>query len=166
MKILLCFFLMLKGGVDRKSISAFSSCSWYPPHVFDLSFNVNGLFRGSPGLAGVGGVLREVGGKVLCLFFSFVGTAEPITAEVLAIYKACSLISSSRMLDDRMITIWSDFSLVVSWINGDGFGKLSLVHLVYDIRQFISSRNLISIKYTPRGSNSLADSLAKAGTDL
>lgn len=113
-------------------------------------------------MAGVGGVLRESGGNVLCLFSSSVGTADSITTEVLAIHKACSLISSSRLLDDRMITIWSNSSLAVSWINGDGFGKLSLIHLIYDIRQFILSRTLISIKFMPRGCNSLADCLAKA----
>ena len=64
------------------------------------------------------------------------------------------------------MTIWSDSSLAVSWINGEGIGRLSLIHLIYDIKQFISSRIMVSVKYMPRGFKSLADTLAKAGIDL
>ena len=102
----------------------------------------------------------------MCLFSSSVGNVDSITAEILAIHKACLLISSLRVLDDRMITIWSDSSSAILWINGEGFGSLSLIQLIYDIRQFVSSRPLISVKFLPRGRNSLADCLAKAGVDL
>ncbi|KAK1558570.1 hypothetical protein Q3G72_003986 [Acer saccharum] len=89
-------------------------------------------------------------------------------AQILAIHRACALISSSMLLLNRNITIMSDSKSVVSWINGEGFGHLSFVNLVYDIRQFLIliSMNLVSIKFTPRSSNSLADSLAKAGSRL
>ncbi|KAK2648420.1 hypothetical protein Ddye_015909 [Dipteronia dyeriana] len=52
----------------------------------------------------------------------------------------------------------------VSWINREGFGNLSHVNLVYDIRQILLWRNFISIKFTPSRFNSLADSLAKDGS--
>ena len=55
---------------------------------------------------------------------------------------------------------------VVSWINGEGFGSLSYVKLINDIRQNIMHKKSMSIKFTPRGSNALADSLAKEGDGL
>ncbi|KAK4849775.1 hypothetical protein QYF36_000697 [Acer negundo] len=151
--------------IDKKIASASRLCSWSLPPDSDLSSNMDGASRGNPDMAGVGGVLREAGRKVLCLFSSFIGIADPILAEVSAIHKACFLIASSQALDDRLITIWSDSSLVVSWINGHDFDKLSLIQLIYGIRQFLSSRILISIKFMPRGFNSLADCLARVGAD-
>ncbi|KAK4854934.1 hypothetical protein QYF36_002583 [Acer negundo] len=99
-------------------------------------------------------------------FSSSVGIADSIMAEALAIHRACDLISSRMRLSNRNITIMSDSKLVVSWINGEVFGKLSLVNTIYDIRQFIMSTDSVSIKYTPRSANSLADNLAKAGSGI
>ena len=74
------------------------------------------------------------------------------------------LISSSQISEDRNITIMSDCKATISWINCEGFGNLSYVKLVYDIRQLLLSRNNISIVFKPRSSNSVANSLAKAGS--
>lgn len=41
---------------------------WVPPLVVELKFNVNGASRGKPGLARVGGVLRNSHGVLLVLF--------------------------------------------------------------------------------------------------
>ncbi|KAK1583176.1 hypothetical protein Q3G72_021590 [Acer saccharum] len=84
------------------------------------------------------------------------------SAEVQAIHKACNLISSNPLLNDRSITIVSDSRSAVSWINSDNFGNLNLVNFVYDIRNCIQSRVGISIIPTNREVNSLSDSLAKA----
>ena len=55
----------------------------------------------------------------------------------------------------------SDSKSVVSWINGEGFGNLRYVKLVYDIIQSLLRRKSMTIKFTPRGSNALANSMAK-----
>ncbi|KAK1592575.1 hypothetical protein Q3G72_027288 [Acer saccharum] len=85
-------------------------------------------------------------------------------AEVLAIHKAYQLISEKASLVQRCITIFSDSKSAVSWIKSVDFGNLQLVHLLYDIRQFLKSLNGFDIKYMPRESNSFADSLAKAAS--
>jgi ribonuclease HI len=136
--------------------------TWSPPLNNDLIFNVDGSARGNPNRAGIGGVLRDVRGQILCLFSASIGAANSILAKVLAIHRACELVSTCQFSDDKNITIMSDCKAAVSWINGEGFGNLSLVRLVYDIRQLIMSRNNISIVFTPRSSNSLSDILAKA----
>ena len=57
----------------------------------------------------------------------------------------------------------SDAQVVVSWINGEGVGNINYVNWIYDIRQCILLNKFISVKFTPRGTNALADSLAKEG---
>ena len=71
---------------------------------------------------------------------------------------------SYQLLDDRNIIILSDLESVVAWVNGDGFGLLSQVNLLYDIRQILRHRRSVAIKFTPRSANSLVDSLAKEGS--
>ncbi|KAK1587159.1 hypothetical protein Q3G72_010236 [Acer saccharum] len=85
-------------------------------------------------------------------------------AEILAVHRACKLISSKQCLMNRYIIIISDSKNAVSWINGDGFGLLDMVNFIFDIRQLLSSMGSLSIKFMPRGSNYLADSLAKVGS--
>ncbi|KAK3172175.1 hypothetical protein Dsin_033156 [Dipteronia sinensis] len=152
--------------VDRQPPMSKQIISWSPPLNHDLVFIVDGSAKGNSGLAGIGVVLRDANGKILCLLPSPVGLADSILAEVLAIHRACTLIYSSMFFKDRNITILSDSRSVVSWINGEGFGNIRIVKWLYDIRQFLLVSNLVVIKFTARSYNSLADSLAKNGSIL
>ncbi|KAK2646409.1 hypothetical protein Ddye_021604 [Dipteronia dyeriana] len=136
-----------------------------PPPIFDLSFNVDGSSRGSPGETGISGVLCDSSVKILCLFSFHVGSPDVVTAEVLAIHKACQLISGKVYLARRCITIFCDSKSVVAWIKDSDFGNLQLVHLVYDIHQFMKSSAGFDIMYIPWESNSFTDSLAKAASN-
>ena len=129
--------------------------------MVDLS---HGSARGSPGDAGIGGVLRDSNGKVWCLFSSYVGFTDSNSAEVLAIHRACNLIVSNRLLDGRNIVIISDSRSAVSWMNGSDFGNIKLVQLVYDVRQALQFREGLSVKFMTRNFNSFADGLAKDGS--
>ena len=84
----------------------------------DLYFNDDGSARGNPRQADIGGVLRDGNGKILCLFLASIGISDSTLADVPAIHRACTLISSSMLSHDRCITILSDSKSVVSWING------------------------------------------------
>ena len=93
------------------------------------------------------------------------GIQEPISAEILAILKACELCASNLSLADKKIQIASDSSIAVSWANcSDDFGNLNSINAVYDIRSFLSSLKGLSIVYNSRDSNVLADGLAKTGS--
>ncbi|KAK2646243.1 hypothetical protein Ddye_021438 [Dipteronia dyeriana] len=59
--------------VDRRKCSVCPKQVWFPPYVNGLKFNVDGSSRGKPGLAGIGGVLRNENGRVLCLFQLMLG---------------------------------------------------------------------------------------------
>ena len=77
---------------NRRKISEVQK--WIPP-ITGFKFNVDGSSRGSPGHGGIGGVLRDSGGRVVCIFSAYVGTQDSNTAELFAIYRACSFYASS-----------------------------------------------------------------------
>ncbi|KAK2656506.1 hypothetical protein Ddye_009558 [Dipteronia dyeriana] len=114
-----------------------------PPMDHDLVFNVDGSAKEYSGLAGIGGVMCDANGKVLCLFSACLGVGDSIMAEVLGIHRACALISSDMFFLERNITILSDSKSTISRIKGEGFGHLRLVNWVYDIRQFLLSMNKV-----------------------
>ncbi|KAK2653361.1 hypothetical protein Ddye_013217 [Dipteronia dyeriana] len=132
--------------------------------VSELCFNMDGSTKGSPEEAGIGGVLRDSSGRILCLFSMYVGSLDAITAELYTIHKACLLISEKESIARRRITIISDSKAEIDWVKGSEFGNLHLVHLVYDIRQFLKNSDRYDIRYMPRVSNAFAYSLAKAGS--
>ncbi|KAI9152828.1 hypothetical protein LWI28_001848 [Acer negundo] len=61
-----------------------------------LIFNLDGSDLGSPSPTGMGGVLRDSMGKVLCLFYLFFGIKDSISAKILDIHKACDVVQSNR----------------------------------------------------------------------
>ncbi|KAK3206879.1 hypothetical protein Dsin_020925 [Dipteronia sinensis] len=71
---------------------------WIPHDLNTLKFNVDGSARGSPGPAGMGGVLRDSNGKVLFLFSSYVGNQDAGTAEIMAIHRPCDLCYNNEHL--------------------------------------------------------------------
>ncbi|KAK2653938.1 hypothetical protein Ddye_013794 [Dipteronia dyeriana] len=87
--------------------------NWIHPESETLLFNVDGSTKGSPGFAGIGGVLRDQNGKVFCSFSLYVGWQEAVMAEILAIAKACDLCASKPQLKDRKIVISSDCLVAV-----------------------------------------------------
>ena len=59
------------------------------------------------------------------------------SAELFALHRACMLLASNQNLASRKVVIMSDSKVTVSWINGENFGNISLVDMVYDIRSFL-----------------------------
>ncbi|KAK2657093.1 hypothetical protein Ddye_010145 [Dipteronia dyeriana] len=116
------------------------------------------------GGGGIGGVLRDSNDRILCLFSMYVGSLDAITAELYAIHKACLLIYEKESIARRRITIISYSKSAVAWVKGSEFGNLQLVHLVYDIRQFLKNSDMYDMRHMPRVSNAFTDSLAKAGS--
>ena len=129
-------------------------------------FNVDGFARGKPGPAGIGGVLRDSRGKVLCVFSLFVSVRDSNEARLMAIGKATDLCSANPLMHGREIVFVSDSKVAVSWINGVGFGNLKYVDLVYDIRNCLVSLGGAVLSFRSRSSNSYADNLAKLGSSM
>ncbi|KAK0598706.1 hypothetical protein LWI29_037228 [Acer saccharum] len=115
--------------IDQVLKKNHNSDNWIPPAVGALKFNVDGSARGKPGAAGVGGVLRDSNGNVLCKFSAHIGVQDSNAAEITAIHKACSLCVSNAALLGKDIVIVSDSKVAVSWVNNVSFGNLSLLRL-------------------------------------
>ena len=152
--------------VDRSTVKVVKPCVWSPSLDDDLFFNIDGSARGCLGMASIRGVLRDAYGKIFCLFSSGIGVSDSTSAEVHTILRAFNLIFTNRLFANRNISITSNSKAIVSWANGEGFGRLNLVKEIYENRLFLQTMNYFSIKFMPRGTNSLSNSLAKAGTSL
>ena len=150
---------------DAKPPKTTKKDSWIPPDFNSLKFNVDGSARDSLGLAGIGGVLRDFKGKVLCTFSSYVGLQIPVTAEITAVLKACQLCASLTTLSSNNIVIISDTKAVVSWVNDVGMGNLDHINYILEIREWLNTLGNVSVTVNSRSSNSLADSLAKKAAE-
>ncbi|KAK3205181.1 hypothetical protein Dsin_019227 [Dipteronia sinensis] len=84
---------MKESCLEVKRVKPVKSAEWLPPAGEALKFNVDGSAMGNPGIAGIGGVLRDKSGKVWGLFFAFVGRLDSMAAEILAIQRVVSMCS-------------------------------------------------------------------------
>ncbi|KAK3198596.1 hypothetical protein Dsin_022011 [Dipteronia sinensis] len=114
--------------------------------------------------AGIGGVLRDHRGKVLCMFSASIGIQDAVTAEIQAISKACNLCVSRPELGGKIIDFVSDSKVAVSWINSTGIGNWKQMQEIYEIRSLLNILGQARVVFSTRASNSFADMLAKKGS--
>ncbi|XP_062021345.1 uncharacterized protein LOC133737886 [Rosa rugosa] len=69
--------------------------NWHAPCVFQLKVNTDGAARGTPGLAGFGGIFRDHLGNCMGCFAGSMGIATALEAELQAIIHAV-LIASGK----------------------------------------------------------------------
>ncbi|KAK2654158.1 hypothetical protein Ddye_014014 [Dipteronia dyeriana] len=139
---------------------------WRPPPEGSLKFNVDRSFIVETGKAGIGGILRNSKGEVLCSFSASVASMEATAAELLAIHWACLLCASNISFKGISICIESDSKVAIEWVKQDDFGYLPMVQVIYDIRATLRRLGNLSVCFTQRESNSDADALAKRGLDI
>jgi ribonuclease HI len=82
-----------------------------------LKFNVDGSSKGKPGDAGIGGVLRNEHGSILCVFSDFIGSFDSNAAELFAIKEALAVFVSKESLRSFNLLIESDSQVVISWVS-------------------------------------------------
>ena len=151
--------------VDQKKSKVSKIVDWIPPDLGYLKFNVDGSAKGKPGPAGMGGVLRNSYGKVLCLFSVHLGTLDSNIAELFAIKKATELIAADSSLDGCEVLVVSDSKVAVGWVNNGEIGNVSHWKDIFDIREILAANGHIKVVFDSRIFNSFADSLAKMGSN-
>ncbi|KAK9283223.1 hypothetical protein L1049_011459 [Liquidambar formosana] len=125
---------------------------WYPPSPGTLKFNVDGLARGKPGPGGIGGVLRDEHGRILCVFSAPIGSVDSNFAELLAVREALRLFSASVWVSSSHLLIESNSSLVVSWINSRSrIWKFNFA--INEIYSLIDRLQVVEIRYEFREAN-------------
>ncbi|KAK2635350.1 hypothetical protein Ddye_030142 [Dipteronia dyeriana] len=110
--------------VDNKNVKMPKLVDWIPPTVDNLKFNVDGSSKGKPGPSGIGGVLRDSYGKVLCLFSAFSGILDSNVADLWAIKRAVELCFSNLLLRGRDILVVRVSKVAVAWVNKDSLAKM------------------------------------------
>ncbi|KAK2637325.1 hypothetical protein Ddye_032117 [Dipteronia dyeriana] len=89
--------------VDNFKVKKLKIVDWIPPFVDNQKFNIDGSSKGKPGPSGIGGVLRDSNGKVICPFPAYSGILDSNVAEFRAIHRAIELCVSNPMLRGRDI---------------------------------------------------------------
>ncbi|KAK3218963.1 hypothetical protein Dsin_012933 [Dipteronia sinensis] len=153
------------GCVDNPIICRKVKCPWSPSLDGTLKFNVDGSSRDNPGPSGIGGIMRDSKGYILCMFSSYFGFGSSALAEVQAILKACHLCVSDCCPSDVRIIIESDSVVAVAWGNGtSGVGNVSLMDYILDIKEIVAKcKPRLSVIHVSRITNVAADFLTKQG---
>ncbi|XP_010678560.1 uncharacterized protein LOC104894092 [Beta vulgaris subsp. vulgaris] len=144
-------------------IHAPSFIPWSPPLKNVLKWNVDASVDISNSSAAIGGVLRDHGGKFVCLFSSPIPLMEINCAEILTINRAISISIHSSSVRSMCLLLESDSSNAVMWSNNDNGGPWNMKHHLNFIRSSRKKILNIEITYKSRKSNFVADSLAKQG---
>ncbi|KAK9930542.1 hypothetical protein M0R45_027578 [Rubus argutus] len=135
---------------------------WQSPSVFQVKINTDGAARGSPGLAGFGGIFRDHLGRVLGCFAGSLGTAYALEAELHAVVHAIHLASLKGWTS---LWIESDSTLVIhflSSINNKVPWRYSTIW--FNCRALLASMS-VKISHVYREGNQVADCLANFGVD-
>ena len=136
---------------------------WKTPPPNFLKFNVDGSARGKPGLAGIGGALRDCKTAIKAVFSKSIGVADSNLAELLAVREALKVFTSTRWASTHRLIIESDSTNVVKWmLNPSGVPwsmKRHMAHIELYKLQLLSCDCI----FIPREGNVMADTLAKSG---
>ena len=129
-----------------------------------LYANTDGASRGNPGESGIGFVLRDESGNVLCEASGYIGEATNNAAEYQALI-AC-LEEATEMKCDRLV-VRSDSELLVRQLRGTYRVKDPGLKKFYGkVNSLLAAASYeFEIEYVERASNHDADRLANRGID-
>ncbi|KAK9046462.1 hypothetical protein V6N11_052349 [Hibiscus sabdariffa] len=137
---------------------------WIVPPFGFVKFNTNGAVKGSYGMAGIGGLLRDYSGKILAEFSKSIGFADPTSAEILAIKEALITFASSEWNKKVELIIETNCETAVFWINNSNTTPFAFKDLVNECLS-IGTNLSWKLCWTRREGNVKADRLAKAGIE-
>ena len=89
----LCIFSALRISGRASRSHQIREVNWHAPCAFQLKVNTDGAARGTPGLAGYGGIFRDHLGNCMGCFAGSLGIATALEAELQAIIHAVSIAS-------------------------------------------------------------------------
>ncbi|XP_061999298.1 uncharacterized protein LOC133716631 [Rosa rugosa] len=118
----LCIFSALGISGRASRTHQIHEVNWLAPCAFQLKVNTDGAARGTPGLAGYGGIFRDHLGNFMGCFASSMGIATALEAELQAIIHAVTIASRKG---------WNSL-----WIECDSALPLFTICKVYRISVF------------------------------
>ncbi|KAL0329004.1 UNVERIFIED_CONTAM: hypothetical protein Sradi_4887100 [Sesamum radiatum] len=129
---------------------------WRKPNNQGFKLNTNGASKGSTGLAGAGGIIRDDRGHTVVAFQEFLGIATNTYAEISAVAKGLE-IAHNRGLND--IWVEMDSKVGIALIKEKYTGHWKVQHLLAKIR-YLCSLMTVSFSHIFREGNTVADFFA------
>ena len=131
------------------------------PPFDSLKFNVDEFYKGKPGHAGIGGVLRDSSTTIKLVFSKAIGMADSNVVELFAIREALSVYVASRWTSSRRLIIECDSSNVVKWVTNPLCSFWIVRKIISHFEVFKAKLLRCEILHILRNVNDIADALAK-----
>lgn len=128
-----------------------------------LILHTDGASRGNPGEAGIGALIEDGDGQVVCKVARYMGTATNNQAEYMALIEG---LKAAMELGADRVEVYADSELIVKQVNGQYKVKNpDLQGRHAEARSLLSKFGGYLIKYIPREKNKEADALANEAID-
>ena len=128
-----------------------------------MKLNTDGLVKGSPGIAGCGGLLRDYHGNRISCFARAIGITLSLVARLWAIRDG---LARCYHLSLQAVEVEVDASVAISLLFQDVHTNGEFSSLIDDCRNLMKNIHLIRLKQCFREANRCVDALAKFGTTM
>lgn len=162
------FSSCLPGGLNARTSS--QTHNWQPPPDACLKLNFDGASRGNPGIAGIGGVIRNHQGNIIHIFYRSLGECTNNEAEFAAMEQGLRILRTYRQGN---FIVEGDSSLAISAAKriqvGTQTSKVTknwrLAKATESIAELLGHLKGTVFQSIRRKANGLADFLANYGAD-
>ncbi|GLT45320.1 hypothetical protein SLA2020_191580 [Shorea laevis] len=134
--------------------------SWDPPPSSWFKLNTDGSTIGNPGYAGCGGLIRDSQGQWVVGFMRNIGHTTSLAAELWAIRDGLSM---ANYLQIQNLIVETDCQVAHALLSGTSNPYHPHSTLILDCRDLLCTLPRVQLKHVMRGSNMVADALAKKG---
>ena len=128
-----------------------------------MKLNTDGLVKGSPGIAGCGGLLRDYHGNRISCFARAIGITLSLVARLWAIRDG---LARCYHLSLQAVEVEVDASVAISLLSQDVHTNGEFSSLIDDCRNLMKNIHQIRLKQCFREANRCVDALAKFGTTM
>ena len=123
-----------------------------------LIINTDGLSKGNPGTAAIGGTIKDERGKILATISKRIGIGTNNVAEYQALIAA---LQKAIKLGGTRVEIRADSELMIRQLNGRyKIRSAGLAPLYLEVGKLLGQFEAVSLKHIPRELNTEADKLA------
>ncbi|CAJ2644087.1 unnamed protein product [Trifolium pratense] len=135
--------------------------SWHPCRTNFMVLNVDGSYLGSPGRADFGGLIRKGSGECIIGFSGFLGIANVILAELMALYHGLKIARTSGY-NHRLC--YPDSQTVLDLVLKRYNSYHCYAAVIANIQDLLKLHWEVSFYHTLREGNACADFFAKLGS--
>ena len=136
---------------------------WTKPPENWVKLNTDGSVKGSPGIAGCGGLLRDCHGNWISGVARAIGITSSLAAELWAIRDG---LTRCCHLSLQAVEVEVDASVAISLLSQDAHSNVEFSSLIDDCRSLMKNIHKVQLKQCFKEANRCADALAKFGSTM